>query len=79
MPIQLKNLMPVGTAMMSVVMLKNGSDDGASVNMWWAQTVNEHAPMRIARVYEGPVTEQVFAANTVMISEMMPMNGNATT
>src|SRR6059058_5801420 len=44
-PIQLKNLMPVGTAMRNVITLKNGSSTAPVVNMWWAHTVMDNAPM----------------------------------
>ena len=38
--IQLKNLMPVGTAMKAVAMVKNNRIQGGVplVNMWWAHT-----------------------------------------
>src|SRR5215211_6721920 len=39
--IQLKNLTPVGTAMMNDVAEKNGRLIAPVVNMWWAQTVIE--------------------------------------
>ena len=37
-PIQLKNLMPVGTAMSSDSSEKNGSSTAPVVNMWCAHT-----------------------------------------
>src|SRR3954466_12391484 len=43
--IQLKNLMPVGTAMRNDVAAKNGRFTAPVVNMWWAHTVIEYAPM----------------------------------
>ena len=44
-PIQLKNLMPVGTAMSSVMAEKNGSSTAPVVNMWWAHTPIDRPPM----------------------------------
>src|SRR3954470_4294031 len=41
MKIQLKNLTPVGTAMMNDVAAKNGRFTAPVVNMWWAHTVIE--------------------------------------
>ena len=46
-PIQLKNLMPVGTAMRYDIRLKNGSSTTPVVNMWCAHTVVDSAPMAI--------------------------------
>ena len=37
-PIQLKNLIPVGTAIRNDMMEKNGFDTTPVVNMWWAHT-----------------------------------------
>ena len=48
LPIQLKNLMPVGTAMRYVRKAKKGSSTAPVANMWCAQTASESAP--IARV-----------------------------
>ena len=42
-PIQLKNLMPVGTAMSSDMIEKKGSSTTPVVNMWCAQTPSESA------------------------------------
>ena len=42
-PIQLKNLMPVGTAIRNVMSEKNGSSTAPVVNMWWAHTVSDSA------------------------------------
>src|SRR3954467_13872522 len=44
-PIQLKNLMPVGTAIRNVITLKNGSSTAPVVNMWCAHTVSDNAAM----------------------------------
>ena len=45
MPIQLKNLMPVGTAMSRLRSEKNGSSTAPVVNMWWAHTPVDSAAM----------------------------------
>ena len=44
-PIQLKNLMPVGTAMSRLRKEKNGSSTAPVVNMWCAHTPVERAAM----------------------------------
>ena len=50
-PIQLKNLIPVGTAMRNVINEKNGSNTAPVVNMWCAHTVSDNAPMdSVARI-----------------------------
>ena len=49
-PIQLKNLMPVGTEMSRVITAKKGNRTAPVVYMWWAQTPMERAPMdRVAK------------------------------
>jgi hypothetical protein len=40
-PIQLKNFIPVGSAMRKVRNEKNGSRTCPVANMWWAQTTSE--------------------------------------
>ena len=44
---QLKNLMPVGTAMKAVAIVKNSRIQGgvALVNMWWAHTISPRNTM----------------------------------
>src|SRR4051812_31166738 len=44
-PIQLKNLMPVGTAIRKLVNEKNGSSTAPVANMWWAHTVMDRPEM----------------------------------
>ncbi len=44
-PIQLKNLMPVGTAMSRLRSEKKGSSTTPVVNMWWAHTPVDRAAM----------------------------------
>ena len=44
-PIQLKNLMPVGTAIRNVMKEKNGSRTPPVTYMWWAHTVTERPAM----------------------------------
>ena len=46
-PIQLKNLMPVGTAMSIDMMAKNGSSTCPVPYMWWAQTETDRAAMEM--------------------------------
>ncbi len=46
-PIQLKNLMPVGTAMRKVMNEKNGSRTAPVTNMWCAHTAIDSAPIAI--------------------------------
>ena len=43
LPIQLKNLIPVGTAIRKVISEKNGSSTAPVVNMWWAHTASDKA------------------------------------
>ncbi|TDZ74296.1 hypothetical protein DE4586_04705 [Mycobacteroides salmoniphilum] len=45
MPIQLKNLMPVGTAIRNVMKLKNGSNTAPVAYMWCAHTATDSAAM----------------------------------
>ena len=50
-PIQLKNLMPVGTAIKKLRAEKNGSSTAPVANMWWAQTPTESPAMdRVAKI-----------------------------
>jgi hypothetical protein len=44
-PIQLKNFMPVGTAIMKDRNEKNGSSTWPVANMWWAHTLIDRAAM----------------------------------
>ena len=44
-PIQLKNLMPVGTAIRYVMKLKNGRRTAPVANMWCAHTAIDSAAM----------------------------------
>ena len=44
-PIQLKNLMPVGTAISIVMKEKNGSSTAPVANMWCAHTAIDSAAM----------------------------------
>ena len=44
-PIQLKNFTPVGTAISSVIALKNGLSTAPVVNMWCAHTPVDSAPI----------------------------------
>ena len=44
-PVQLKNLIPVGTAIRYDVMEKNGSSTAPVANMWCAHTAIDKTPM----------------------------------
>ena len=44
-PIQLKNLIPVGTAIRNVMKLKNGSSTAPVAYMWCAHTATDSAAM----------------------------------
>ena len=44
-PIQLKNLIPVGTAISRDMAAKKGSSTAPVVYMWWAHTPIERIPM----------------------------------
>ena len=46
-PIQLKNLTPVGMAIRKVMNEKNGSSTAPVVNMWWAHTVVDRPAIEI--------------------------------
>ena len=49
-PIQLKILMPVGTAIRRLMIEKKGSRTTPVVNMWWAQTPSDSAAIvRVAK------------------------------
>ena len=50
-PIQLKNLIPVGTAISRDRAAKNGSSTAPVVYMWWAHTPMDRAPIdRVAPI-----------------------------
>ena len=46
-PIQLKNLTPVGTPIKNVIKEKNGRRTCPLANIWWAQTATESAEIAI--------------------------------
>ena len=46
-PIQLKNLTPVGTAIRNDISEKNGSSTAPVANMWWAHTVMDRPEMEM--------------------------------
>ena len=76
-PIQLKILMPVGTAIRRLMIEKNGSRTTPVVNMWWAHTPSESAAIeRVAKII--PLYPKTgFREKTAMISVAMPKNGRA--
>ena len=61
-PIQLKNFTPVGTAISSVIALKNGLSTAPVVNMWCAHTPGRQRPDRERGEHEPGVPEQRLAA-----------------
>ena len=58
---QLKNLMPVGTAIRNVKKLKKGRYTAPVVNMWCAQTVKPSAPIEAVAKTNALVAEQRLA------------------
>src|SRR5436305_11464781 len=77
-PIQLKNLIPVGTAMRNVRNEKNGSSTWPVANMWCAHTVIDSAAMAIVAATMPLYPNSGLRLNTGMISVTMPKNGSAT-
>src|SRR5438067_6961049 len=77
-PIQLKNLIPVGTAMRNVRNEKNGSSTWPVANMWCAHTVIDSAAMAIVAATMPLYPNSGLRLNTGMIRVMMPKNGSAT-
>src|SRR5690625_4102201 len=78
-PIQSKNLTPVGTAISIVMKAKNSSMTVPRVYMWWAHTVTDSAAIAIVaptRVLYPKIGLQLKAG---MISVTMPTNRSAST
>src|SRR3954471_23337606 len=61
-PIQLKNLMPVGTAIRYVRKEKKGSSTAPVANMWCAQTLKDRKPIPNSAKTMPFVAEERFAA-----------------
>src|SRR3954449_5425864 len=77
-PIQLKNLMPVGTAIRNDRNEKNGSNTWPVANMWCAHTLIDRAAIPMVAATSPLYPKIGLRLNTGMISEMMPKNGKAT-
>ena len=76
-PIQLKNLIPVGTAMSRLRNEKNGSSTAPVVNMWWAHTPVERAAMAMVAKTMPLYPKTGLREKTGRISVTMPKNGRA--
>ena len=77
-PIQLKILIPVGTAISRLMIEKNGSSTTPVVNMWCAHTPSDSAAMVMRGEDHALVAEDRLAARRpAMISVTMPKNGRA--
>src|SRR5213593_3442593 len=77
-PIQLKNLIPVGTAMAKDRNEKNGNNTAPVANMWCAHTVIDSPVMAMVAKTNPLYPNKGFRLNTGMISLTMPKNGSAT-
>src|SRR5690349_24541454 len=77
-PIQLKNFMPVGTAMRNVRNEKNGSSTWPVANMWCAQTLIDSAAIATVAPTMPLYPNSGLRLNTGMTSVTMPKNGSAT-
>src|SRR5215217_5931813 len=75
--IQLKILIPVGTAMMNDESAKNGRLTAAVVNMWWAHTDIEYAPIRTVAATIERYPNNGLRENTGTTSDRIPKNGSA--
>src|SRR3984893_4284551 len=76
-PIQLKILTPVGTAM-SIVLEANTASAMAprpTANMWWAHTPKARKPMAMPEYTITAYPNRGLRENTGMISDTMPMPG----
>ena len=76
-PIQLKNLSPVGTAIRNVMNEKNGSSTAPVANMWCAQTATDSAAIA-SNAYTMPRYPKIgLRLKTGITSEMIPKKGKA--
>src|SRR6058998_155638 len=66
--IQLKNLIPVGTAIANDARLKNGNDTAPVVNMWWAHTDSDSPAIRSVANTNARYPKIGLRENTGMIS-----------
>src|SRR5436305_14079516 len=74
-PIQLKNLMPVGTAIRNDMIEKNGFSTAPVVNMWCAHTVIDKAAMAIDASTIPEYPNSGLRENTGTISVTTRQNG----
>ena len=77
-PTQLKNLIPVGTAIRNVMNEKNGSSTAPVVNMWCAHTVIDRPAMASVAPTMPLYPNIGLRLNTGITSLAMPKNGIAT-
>jgi hypothetical protein len=77
-PIQLKNFMPVGTAIRKLRNEKNGRSTWPVANMWCAHTLIDRAAMAMVAPTRPLYPKIGLRLKTGMTSVMMPKNGNAT-
>src|SRR5438552_1861060 len=73
--IQLKILIPVGTAIANDAKLKNGSEMAPVVNMWCAHTDIESAAISSVAKTNARYPNRGLRLNTGMISVTIPKNG----
>ena len=76
-PIQLKNLTPVGTAIRNVMPEKNGRSTLPVTNMWCAHTAIERIAMPRVAPTRPTYPKIGLRLNTGRISETIPKNGSA--
>ncbi len=76
-PIQLKNLIPVGMATRNVSSAKNGSSTAPVAYMWCAQTASESAAIDSVAQTSPLYPKTGLREKTGMISEITPKNGSA--
>ena len=77
-PTQLKNFIPVGTAIRNVMNEKNGSSTAPVVNMWCAHTVIDSPAIAIVAPTMPLYPNIGLRLNTGITSVAMPKNGIAT-
>src|SRR6266516_1839576 len=78
-PIQLKNLTPVGTAIRNDIAEKNGLSTAPVVNMWCAQTLIEYAAIASVARTKPVYPNTGLRENTGTISVKTPKNGRIIT
>src|SRR5947208_1057408 len=77
-PIQLKNLIPVGTAIRNEVNEKNGRSTAPVANMWCAQTAMDSEVIAMVASTIARYPNSGLRLNTGITSEMIPKYGSAT-